>query len=212
MKPLPIGIVGGAGPMAGCALLERLFRLSIEKYGCFQDADFPKVILLSFPFSEMLASEFEEQQVKKELQACLDELRKCGASVLAIACNTLHAFLDDNASDLVHMLESVADRLSGEAPLVLCTSTSRRFGVHKKYFPCIYPEKGVQQQVDGIIEKTLKGFDMSRELADLLRNERRKCVLGCTELSLYADRFQECIDPLTVVAEEILNISFRRKK
>lgn len=212
MNPLPIGIVGGAGPMAGCALLEKIFRLSIEKYGCFQDADFPKVLLLSFPFSEMLGSEFEEQQVRKELQECLNALRKSGASVLAIACNTLHAFLDEEREDLIHMPKSIAQRLSGEVPLVLCTSTSRRFGLHKKYFPCVYPEDGVQQQVDGIIEKTLKGFDIAGELADLLKKERRKCVLGCTELSLYADRFPECLDPLKIVAEEILNKSFRRKK
>ncbi len=50
MKPIPIGIVGGAGPLAGAALLERIFSLSGSLYGCYKDADFPKVLLLSFPF------------------------------------------------------------------------------------------------------------------------------------------------------------------
>lgn len=213
MKPLPIGIVGGAGPMAGCALLERLFRLSIEKYGCFQDADFPKAILLSFPFSDMLTADVKEEEVRQELKACLNQLRNNGAEVLAIACNTLHAFLAGDEEDLVHMPKSVAEALD-ELPLVLCTSTSRRFGLHKRSFPCVYPEDEMQDHVDRIIKMTLQGFDMAGELIDLLKVDGRTCVLGCTELSLYYDKLQSCpqaiLDPLNIVANKILEKSFRR--
>jgi len=96
MKPKPIGIISGAGPLAGAALLDRILYLAGSTYGCYKDGDFPKIFLLSFPFSEMLSPEMDIAQLQKELSSCLSQLRKSGAAVLAIACNTLHAFLDEN--------------------------------------------------------------------------------------------------------------------
>src|SRR5262245_18866784 len=114
MKPNSIGIVGGAGPIAGVALLERVLLLSQTKYGCYRDADFPKVFLLSFPFSEMLVEEVNAKQISQELSECLYQLRQNGAAVLAIACNTLHAFLDESEdlNDLVHLPLNVAKEIA----------------------------------------------------------------------------------------------------
>lgn len=72
MKPKSIGIVGGAGPLAGVFLLERILYLSGKRYGCHKDADFPKVFLISFPFSEMLCTDIDSAKLKKELGECLD--------------------------------------------------------------------------------------------------------------------------------------------
>ena len=94
MRPKTIGIIGGAGPLAGALLLERILSLSMSLYGCYRDADFPKVVLISFPLSEMLSADVDEAQLRRELKQCLYQLRAQGASVIAIACNTLHAFLD----------------------------------------------------------------------------------------------------------------------
>ena len=105
MKPRCIGVIGGAGPLAGVFLLERIFFLSRTLYGCYRDADFPKVLLVSFPFSEMLASKIHAYKIKQELRECIEQLRDNGAEVLVIACNTLHAFLDENddLGDLIHL-------------------------------------------------------------------------------------------------------------
>ncbi len=83
MKPKCIGIVGGAGPLAGALLLERILSLSSQIYDCYRDADFPKVFLLSFPFSEML-TELDRMQLEQEVSECLQELRKNGASVCLV--------------------------------------------------------------------------------------------------------------------------------
>ncbi len=68
MKPKSIGIIGGAGPLAGALLLERILILSGSEYGCYKDADFPEVILLSFPFSEMLTPERDVLQIAKRAE------------------------------------------------------------------------------------------------------------------------------------------------
>lgn len=219
MKPRPIGILGGAGPLAGAALLERVLTSAGRVYGCYKDADFPEIFLLSFPFSEMLTPEMDVKQVQKELKGCLTRLRKNGAAVLAIACNTLHAFLnkDEDLMDLVHLPQVLATAIPlSEIPLVLCTSTSRQYGIHKQYFPCVYPDSNSQLQVDKIIDQILKGADQQtiiRQLLNLLQVQtNRTIILGCTELSLFAKYFlpsdKQIIDPLEVVANKILEISF----
>lgn len=220
MKPKCIGIIGGAGPLAGAFLLERLFALAGQVYGCYRDADFPKVFLISFPFSEMLYRNMDIAKLQEELSDCLKQLRKNGASILAIACNTLHAFLDQNEEfhDLVHLPRIVAEEIVlDDPPLVLCTSTSVQFGLHQQFFPCMYPDTDTQQKVDALIDQVLKGAERSAactELEKLIRTQKAQTViLGCTELSLFTAKLsvpnKRIIDPLELMANKILKKSFQ---
>ena len=222
MKPKCIGIIGGAGPSAGVFLLERIFSLSRQIYGCHRDADFPKVFLISFPFSEMLCPNMDTIKLQQELSECLEQLRKNGASVLAIACNTLHAFLDpkDPLDDLVHLPRTLAEKVSqSDTPLVFCTSTSVQFGLHKQFFPCTYPDAETQQEVDGIIDEILKGSErlaILKRLEKLIQAERANTViLGCTELSLFYPQLSVpnklITDPLELMASKLLEKSFDKK-
>lgn len=219
MKPKCIGIVGGAGPLAGAFLLERILVLSGKEYGCFRDADFPKVILISFPFSEMLERDMDIAKLQKELSECLTQLRNNGAEVLAIACNTLHVFLDekDDSADLVHLPRAVSEVIKDQ-PLVFCTSTSARFGLHKQFFSCTYPDDQAQQKVDEIIDQILRGIEPSivcPKLEKLFQAQTANTlVLGCTELSLLASHLlvpnKQIIDPLELLAQRIIQKSFTR--
>ncbi len=219
MEPKSIGIIGGAGPFAGLALLEKIFSLSTTLYGCCKDRDFPKVILLSFPFSEMLASDIDTMQLKRELKECISQLRNNGAPILAIACNTLHLFLDDeeDLSDLVHLPKVLREKIpENSTPLVLCTSTSRKSQLHKKFFPCSYPDLSTQILVDRLIDNVLRGADRSFLLRDLEKiieeQEAQTIVLGCTELSLFTSQLacysKFILDPLEIAARIIVEKSF----
>jgi aspartate racemase len=214
MKPISIGIIGGAGPMAGVMLLQRIFTLAGSQYGCFRDVDFPEVQLLSFPFSEMLTDERDEAKVREELSSCLNRLRSSGATVFAIACNTLHAFLDQIPDGLIHLPQVTAREIPyGEIPLVLCTSTSSQFGLHKRFFPCAYPSTEDQCQVDRLIDLILKGENVAEQLSLLIEKQRASViVLGCTELSLFSKDLTETkkliIDPLEIMANKILEQAF----
>ena len=179
----------------------------------------PKYFLLSFPFSEMLSLEMDVRQLRKELSECLSQLRKNGAAVLAIACNTLHAFLDEgeDLTDLIHLPQILAMEIpQTEIPLVLCTSTSVQFGLHKQFFPCTYPDSHTQLQIDKIIEQILKGTDQQAIIHELLKilqaHSASTIILGCTELSLFTKHLLLCnrliIDPLEIVANKILEKSF----
>lgn len=223
MKPKSIGIIGGAGPLAGSFLLERLISISMKVYGCYRDGDFPKIVLISFPFSEMLCPEMEVEKIRHELRECLKQLRKNDASILAIACNTLHAFLDetDDLSDLVHLPRMLAEEIPpSDEPLIFCTSTSVQFGLHRKYLPCIYPDVQTQANIDEIIDQTLKGFETNvicEKLLTLIRAQSSKTVLlGCTELSLFSAHLslsdKRIIDPLEIMANKILQKAFKQEE
>jgi len=217
MKPISIGIIGGAGPMAGVMLLQRIFTLAGSQYGCFRDADFPEVQLLSFPFSEMLTEERDEAKVRAELSVCLKRLQSSGATVLAIACNTLHAFLDEIPDGLIHLPKVTAGEIpAGVVPLVLCTSTSSQFGLHKRFFPCTYPSAGDQVRVDQLIDQILKGENVAEQLTALIeQQEACTIILGCTELSLFTkdltDTKKLIIDPLEITANRILEQIWSKK-
>lgn len=222
MKPKIIGIVGGAGPFAGLRLFERLLFLSSRQYGCYKDEDYPQVLLNSFPFSDMLTAKKNPGLLKAELTLSLNQLRAQGAEVLAIACNTLHNFLeeDQEQEDLIHLPRLLGEELRRDkAPLVLCTTTSRENKLHKKFFECSYPDLSLQEKVDGIIDRILKGE--SRSIArDLLwvieKGKAEAVILGCTELSLFsgelASSAKKVIDPLEMLAKKMLERSFKENQ
>lgn len=222
MKPKIIGIVGGAGPLAGACLLERVLILSNRRYGCYRDADYPQILLNSFPFSDMLTSKKDTVLLKAELSLSLNQLRAQGAEVLAIACNTLHNFLDadQDRRDLLNLPRILGEELcSEEMPLVLCTTTSKENKMHKKFFECNYPPPSIQIKVDEIIDRILLGAESHQIVRDLLtlieQMTASTVILGCTELSLFAKELavsnKKVIDPLEILAKKILEKSFKNR-
>ena len=95
---LTIGIIGGAGPLAGVLLCEYIIQLCQQRYQCKDDADFPKLVLLSIPFAQMLKTDRvddNELVVRKQLSNALSSVSAL-ASKIGIACNTLHGFIEQS--------------------------------------------------------------------------------------------------------------------
>lgn len=207
-----IGIVGGAGPHAGALLLEKIIRVCQETYSCHKDADFPYMLLLNIPFSDMLENP-DEKRVVRELEEAFKTLEKNGMDRVAIACNTLHAFLPKKMGnfEFVDLRSVVLD--TDEEMLILCTSTSRARGVYTHMKKRDYLKAPLQKVLDRLIDRILKGKvdqEESSMLSALIRQEKKRSVLlGCTELSLLHARFPlsfslgAVIDPLQLLAETL---------
>jgi aspartate racemase len=215
MLPKPIGILGGAGPLAGALLLQRVLRFAQKRYSCCADRDYPLVILFSLPFADMLSPDFCPLQVQEQLKRGLEQLRANGASILAIACNTLYTFLQEEEKGLVHILTPLANQLP-PLPLVLCTSTAVKRALHKDFFACRYPLPKEQALVDEAIGLILRGDEEQAAtlLAPYLASlNGDSVVLGCTELSLIASRLASpnlsLLDPLDALAQELVTLSFK---
>ena len=115
-KNTKIGLVGGAGPMAGALLFSKIIQNYQSKKNAWQDEDFPEIILLSYPFSQMLSgaeSAGNASRLQTELRICLAQLRDWGCDRIVIACNTLHAFApSDGFINMPAAIMNEADRRS----------------------------------------------------------------------------------------------------
>lgn len=202
-----IGVVGGAGPMAGLLLCQKIVQICQERYGCRRDADFPYIMLLNYPFADMLAQDqFPEQKntIKSQLDACLNTFASNGIALGAIACNTLHAYLDGLVPlTFVHIMEETKRKMNEdkiERSLVLCSGTSAKNLIHRSYLNCSYPSEAFQKRVDDLIATILAGretiedvYRLTEELehssSTLGMEEEIGLVLGCTEFSVLNDKW-----------------------
>ena len=227
-----IGILGGAGPLAGSLLMTKVIQCCQIQYQCSQDDDFPKILLFSYPFSQMLqpnTSSQQEDKVHQQLQQALEFLYSSGCSVIAIACNTLHGFLTEAAAHndrLVHLPE-LALRASIQKQctrvLTLCTSTAVVHQVHQ--VPLVLPSASLQREVDALIQSLLCRSSCIQDrhrLETLITQlvdddpEIGAVLLGCTELSVLNTEFplelsgQIVIDPLELAAKELCKKYFEK--
>jgi aspartate racemase len=213
-----IGVVGGAGPLAGLYMIERMIKYAQKNYNCYRDEDFPSIILLSYPFSDMLSVDVDNAKVSAELSGCINKLKSDGACQIVIACNTLHAFLQKEV-DITNMMSVLGQNLSESQisnPVVLCSGASARYQIHQQYFDCEYPDQMMQNRVDELIERVLHG-ECKEEMAAMLQGIIRQIaneviILGCTELSLLADAInishKKIIDSTETIAALTINNYF----
>lgn len=226
-----IGVIGGAGPMAGSLMIEHLIKVCQEKYSCKNDSDFPKIVLLSVPFVQMLEIPklgIYQDKVSQQLEKSIDELKSLSVNKIGIACNTLHGFIKtSNYQGLLNMVE-LTDKHLQEAnvacPLVLGTSTSIIKEVHN-FNNIVHPERSFQLEIDEIIDQVLLG-NLSKDLSKRLDGIINRCiqdnskidtiVLACTELSVLKRQEHEFegrdgnfmapikyVDPLRILAMEL---------
>lgn len=143
---VPVGIIGGMGPFAGAhyvgLFLEECARL-IEAGGAgVTDQRFPPHYLFQLPVpdrtSALLGTRDEYGRVLHGLSGQMDGLRALGARVVAMSCNTAHAWhaeLRHMHPDmaLLHIGDATADYLVGQGETevgLLSTAGTVKSGVY----------------------------------------------------------------------------------
>jgi aspartate racemase len=204
-----IGIIGGAGPEAGGLLFNLIIQECQKKHEFKNDKDFPEILLLSFPFDGMLCPEKANKnkvKIANDLQKCIGKLTKCKIDICAIACNTLHSFINSinlEGLEFLHIIKNVlttAKDKDKKNSLVLATSTT----VKNKLFEMndssaiLYPQKHNQEKTDEIIGLITAGQisqKSSLEIKSIIDQELIKnpsidsIILGCTELSVINESY-----------------------
>jgi aspartate racemase len=235
-----IGIIGGAGPMAGLLLCQNIIQLCQKVYRCQEDSDFPYFMLLNYPFADMLKTERVSirQTIQDQLSQCFNTFVSQGIQIGAIACNTLHAFLDVKMPlQIVHIIKEIERALKSKEirqSLVLCSRTSAQNQLHQSFFDCQYPNYEFQVKVDALIDSILKGEEKIEDLTQLIDDIHSFCswnfhrndepiaiVLGCTELSVLNVKYPlsvlgldsrfVVIDSTHVLAEGLCQLIFNNK-
>lgn len=190
-----LGVIGGAGPMAGILLCEYIISVCQNLYGCKDDHDFPLLVLRSIPFHSMLTDDFETRRAKLQGQLKEALMALKDSDKVVIACNTLHAFLDSKPSNLISLIDITQSYLSNkniQKPLILGTTTSKTNKVHP-FIGGVYPNTKNQLAIDKVIDWVLSGKSLE-EAKEFFIEVVERClmdskdsdavVFGCTELSV----------------------------
>lgn len=182
-----IGVIAGAGPLAGALFYQRLIEYA------HKSRQMPEVVLVNYPFRRQSTSdEFVEQ-----LQSCIDVLAAQKTTRLAIACNTLHGLLDKlslHGMELVHLPQALlrhAKERGVKRLLLLSTARTVKSRLYQDDAYELYTlEPEEQTFVGAVIDRVLDGTVLkadSEELSRLIKKKYDKTpfdavILGCTEL------------------------------
>lgn len=197
-----LGVLGGLGPAAGAQFLTELAAAVPAR----RDQDHPRVLMLSDPSvpdrSRALLSGSEAPLVP--LRAGLQTLVSWGADLLAVPCNTAHAFIDQFAPDLpvplVHIVDATlraAVRVDPDGAWLLATRGTIAAQIYQSAarstgFTLLIPPDEVQVLVDDVIAAAKAGhFELAADqllrCRDILRRRLdRPLLAACTEIPLAA--------------------------
>ena len=139
--PGPIGsgliaIVSGLGPLAGSDVLDKALAYAADVYGAVEDVDYPDVVLFSHGIESFDSTGSVDGDFVRALVQVVQEVELHHPTVLGVACNTAHLFLDElrkhTSAVVVNLIEETAEAASAfdRQYLLLSSSTTRRTGLY----------------------------------------------------------------------------------
>lgn len=223
-----IGILGGMGPAATADFYTKLVALTPVT----ADQEHPKVVIWADPTipDRTLALTEGGPDPTPWLLRGATILRSAGATMLAIPCNTAHAFLPAVSTELglpvVHMIDEVAKHIAGALPHVravglLATGGTIRAQLYQQWLAeagitVVTPDQRVQTGHVMPAIRAVKAGRRDEKVAQQLTSAARHLlergaqviVAGCTEIPLGLPLGQApcpVIDPATVLAQALLD-------
>ena len=207
-KPYVIGVLGGMGTYATI----HLFRQYAEVFPAEKEWERPRIIIdnrCTMPSRVRAALYGEDRdQLICEMSDSVAGLIRSGCSRILLACNTAHLFLEDiyrrvpEAEERVlNIVETCADGLREngvEEVLLLASEGTIESGIYQKACQTRgirykAPQREEYALLRDCIEAVKRNHytDEVRDIFLELLHREKVCVLGCTELPLLYERYQE---------------------
>ncbi len=196
-----VGVVGGMGPAATVEFLSRLVRATPAT----RDQDHLHVLMDSDPAIPSRAEAILRGGPSPAPRLCeiARGLERAGAQVLAMPCNTAHAFLEAMRAAvtirILDMLDETAARVATDPVGLLSTEAAVRAELYQRAcaprgIRVIVPRPEGQVEVTRLIAAVKAGeplgalrHRLGRVAEQLERDGARALVIGCTEISLLHD-------------------------
>ena len=220
-----LGILGGMGPLAGAYFYERV----IANTPAVRDCGHIPVILLGVPQIPDRTAHIigDGESPLAALVEGMARLVQGGAEVIAVACNTAHAYLPALRQSVTvpildmprECLRRVADDRVHKVGL-LSTSGTRYAAVYERAaenlaINVLYPSDQSALSLDGLIYRQKQGeclsaTDYEPHVRELYDRGAEAIVLGCTEISLAfgGNAHNGIYDALEVLAIRAVNTCF----
>jgi aspartate racemase len=224
-----VGILGGMGPMSTVDLMRKV----TEKTPVQKEQEHLRLLVDSRPQvpDRTAAILGEGPSPAPILQESARLLEQWGAELIAIPCNSAHAFLDEvRAAVGIEVLDmpgvvgrEIASRFPAGAPIgLLGTSGSYRAGLYQQRLP----NHQVVTPATDIQEELVMGAIYQVKVEDKVEEPRRKLleaastldpsplalIAGCTEVELAFEGAEGSIPifrPMDLLAEEIVDRAWR---
>jgi aspartate racemase len=224
-------VIGGMGPDAGLDFMYRLFLPALKEAlgDRYRDQTAPAHDYKSRPFDDRTAALLAERRgnpeparrVARQLQEVIDQAYANGSTMMAIVCNTAHAFLMGSdtrrALDLRGMrlidirMAALSQVPAGAKVALMATSGTIELEVYASQFEgdLILPDEDFQVMVmegiyDGVKAKNLtlaaeRFSTVARHLSDKGATD---LIMGCTEIPLALQAFPglNLVDPNRALA------------
>jgi aspartate racemase len=230
-QPLRIGILGGMGPLAGV----HLQRLIINTTPASKDQDHIQVVCFTNPAIPDRTESLRMNGGDAYVGAVIDSIRcleAAGATHIVIPCNTAHARLADiqraTTLPVLDLVGTAVEVIREEFQKDVCVGLLATEGTvitevyqqsaSGKNFSWVLPNAEEQEKITDVIRNIKAGAygDIEKNIISLAKALRGKgaqvIILGCTELSLYAEVFSSrtdlpVVDPLRIMAAYILDLA-----
>ena len=204
MEKGKLGIIGGMGPQAMLQFCQRI----IDRTDAHSDQEHIPTLILSdtgMPDRTAALLSGDRRSVERRLLADARGLSDWGATVIAITCNTAHAFLPAIARELpvpvVNMVTGAAAALSGlgcKRVGILGTDGTLKTGIYHRALeelgmePVVPPAPAQRQVMSVIYDEIKRGLPGSEEKFAAADRALRdlgcdRILLACTEMSTYRD-------------------------
>jgi aspartate racemase len=220
-----IGVLGGMGPLATVDFMQKV--ISATPAAC--DQDHVPLIVYSVPqipdrVGAVLAGTDEPFPA---ILAGLRTLETAGAELIAMPCNTAHAWYDrleaSSGVEILHMADAVVRRLgrTDQVVALMATSGTLRAGFYQRYLATagcrvLVPSSDIQSIIARSIAAVKTGAMtearcfFEEAAASLIRSGADRLLMACTELPLaaYGTEFeQQAIDATVCLAEACVAFS-----
>lgn len=220
-----VGIIGGMGPLATIDLMKKI----IEETPVTKDQDHIHMVIDNFPqipdrTTAILAN---GEDPTPYLIESAQRLKRAGADVIAVACNTAHYFLpfvqDTVPVPILHMpretaqfiLESKIEKVGLLATDGTLKTRLYQDALEANRIVVIEPDENMQQKVmKGIYSikqnDLKKGTKYLREAAESLTALGAEAIIaGCTEVPivLHSTEKIRVIDPTKILAETVVKLA-----
>jgi aspartate racemase len=196
-----IGIVSGIGPLAGSDVLAKVLKIAAREYGAVEDHEYPDLLLINHGIPGVDNTAALNDTFENEIVQMVKQLEVQGATVIGMACNTAHIYLDkiktSSQTVLINLIDDVAREVakSSHHYLLLTSNASKQQKLYHSYLEkrnVSFEETTVKQQklLDEAIGMVMAhrletAAEQVQQVLIEAKNAGFDAVLaGCTELPI----------------------------
>jgi aspartate racemase len=220
-----IGVLGGMGPLATVDFMHKVIAATPAQ----RDQDHVPLIVYSVPQipDRVRAAAAGTDQPVSAILAGVRMLEQAGVELIAMPCNTAHAWYDQLAAatdiPILHMADAVRQRIGErrETVALLATTGTVHAGFYQRYLTTAertvrLPDADIQNLLTRAIAAVKTGDlatarrTMTSAAEALLDGGADRLLLACTELPLAANGTPvagRCIDATACLAEACVAFS-----